>query len=140
MSPSLTAQCLIVFVVATCCYLHMCWGKFVFDDIEAIVNNKDVATSTPLEQVFYNDFWGSPITSKNSHKSYRPLTVLTYRLNYWWTGGRDPFSFHLFNVLLHGLASSLYLLTCVCVVGGTGVPLLASLLFAVHPIHSEAVR
>lgn len=112
----------------------------MFDDNEAIVNNNDVLTDTPLERVFYNDFWGNPITSKTSHKSYRPLTVLTYRLNYWWSGGLDPFSFHLFNVLLHGVASSLYLVTCACIVDNTGVPLLASLLFAVHPIHSEAVR
>jgi hypothetical protein len=29
-----------------------------------------------------NDFWGQDITKEDSHKSYRPLTVLTFRLNY----------------------------------------------------------
>jgi hypothetical protein len=32
-----------------------------------------------LGDVFLHDFWGDDIQSNVSHKSYRPLTVLTFR-------------------------------------------------------------
>ena len=54
-------------------------GGFVFDDTEAIVNNADVMPSTPYTVLFSNDFWGRSVVSNRSHKSYRPLTVLTFR-------------------------------------------------------------
>jgi hypothetical protein len=34
-------------------------------------------------QLLTDDFWGEPIASPNSHKSYRPLTVLSFRLSHW---------------------------------------------------------
>ena len=54
------------------------YGDFVFDDLEAIVNNQDVS-SGPVGDLFLHDFWGTNLTSSASHKSYRPLTVLTFR-------------------------------------------------------------
>lgn len=60
-------------------YLHSCfYSEFVFDDAEAIIKNKDV-TSNSLIDVFYHDFWGNKIASNLSHKSYRPLTTLSFR-------------------------------------------------------------
>ena len=93
---------------------------------------------TPLGNVFSNDFWGDPISSPESHKSYRPLTVLTFRWNRQ-LHGMDPLGFHVVNVLLHGLVSVLFHL----VLRRVGVPRMISLttvlLFATHPIHTEAV-
>lgn len=54
-------------------------GDFVFDDSEAILSNNDLKSETPLSDLFVHDFWGSKLDSKTSHKSYRPLTVLTFR-------------------------------------------------------------
>eukprot|EP01047_Picozoa_sp_COSAG01_P091823 COSAG01_NODE_23334_length_819_cov_0.929167_1_plen_195_part_10 len=34
-------------------------------------------------QLLSDDFWGEPMASPNSHKSYRPLTVLSFRLSHW---------------------------------------------------------
>lgn len=44
---------------------------------------------------------------EQSHKSYRPLCVLTFRWNYL-LHGLEPFGYHLVNVLLHCIASSIY--------------------------------
>uniref|UniRef100_A0A8C6L0U7 Protein O-mannosyl-transferase TMTC3 n=1 Tax=Nothobranchius furzeri TaxID=105023 RepID=A0A8C6L0U7_NOTFU len=85
------------------CYWNSLSCGFVFDDVSAILDNKDLRPTTPIRNLFLNDFWGTPMAEERSHKSYRPLTVLTFRLNY--------------------LTSSL----------------VAALLFAVHPIHTEAV-
>ena len=48
-------------------------------DIPAIVNNKDVTGASPWTSVWINDFWGTNIRERRSHKSYRPLTIITFR-------------------------------------------------------------
>ena len=103
------------------------------------------------------------MTASNlSHKSYRPLTILTFRFNYWLAGGLKPWEFHLFNVILHAVVSVLTLkLFSVFIstrkktsneneISLTGkstsiqfsapkASLVGALIFAVHPIHTESV-
>lgn len=69
----------VVFVFAVACFMNSYHGDFVFDDSEAILSNNDLKPETPLSDLFVHDFWGSKLDSKTSHKSYRPLTVLTFR-------------------------------------------------------------
>jgi protein O-mannosyl-transferase len=72
---------ILVFVLSIFAFHNSYFGDFVFDDLEAVVNNKDVSRSVDsqsLYELFQHDFWGSNLTSKTSHKSYRPLTVLTF--------------------------------------------------------------
>ena len=69
----------VVGVVALSCYLNGLTGDFVHDDIPAVTQNKDVLGLSPISQVFRNDFWGTAMSDMNSHKSYRPLTTLTFR-------------------------------------------------------------
>lgn len=68
-----------VFVTALGVYFNSLGGDFVHDDIPAIVRNQDVLGTTGLGQLLLNDFWGTPMSHPASHKSYRPLTVLTFR-------------------------------------------------------------
>lgn len=77
--PSTSVSMYIIVLLALVCFYPTLNGEFVFDDSEAVVNNEDVKLSTPLYQVFLNDFWGTRITHNASHKSYRPLAVLSYR-------------------------------------------------------------
>lgn len=60
-------------------YANSLDGEFVHDDIPAIVSNGDVTGANPVLSVFKNDFWGTPMSDPNSHKSYRPLTTLSFR-------------------------------------------------------------
>lgn len=103
----------------------------------AILSNPDVLPSTPLSRLWKNDFWGTAINSSNSHGSYRPLSVLTFRFNYWLSEFR-PWSYHFFNVVLHSISTYL-----VFTLGKSVLPsstqTSATLLFAVHPVHCEAV-
>jgi tetratricopeptide (TPR) repeat protein len=84
-----------------------------------------------------------------SHGGLRPLLNLTYTLN-WLAGDGSPFGFHLFNLLVH-------LVTTACVFAlarafvrafarhhahtddADLIAAWAALLFAVHPLHSEAI-
>ena len=143
---------ILIATVSILCYVNSCWGGFVFDDNEAILSNRDVTLNSSIVDVFNNDFWGTNIFHNNSHKSYRPLTVLTFRLNYWFTGDLNPFIFHLTNVIVHTVVCILYYQVCrhLCehfqnsnearIYNWSLIPLLASLMFAVHPVHTESVR
>uniref|UniRef100_A0A8C8K9X3 dolichyl-phosphate-mannose--protein mannosyltransferase n=1 Tax=Oncorhynchus tshawytscha TaxID=74940 RepID=A0A8C8K9X3_ONCTS len=141
-----------VALVALLCFINSYDGDFVFDDSEAIINNKDLIPSTPLNNIWRNDFWGSNLSSNNSHKSYRPLTVLTFRLNYLIAGGLHPVGFHVLNIGLHSLISALMIDMFSVLIGGLAydgngnrlnhapkASLLAGLLFAAHPVHTESV-
>ena len=74
---------------------------------------------------------------EQSHKSYRPLTVFTFRLNYL-VHELHPLGYHLTNVLLHAGVTLLYHHLCGTLLSGAAAAL-AALLFAVHPVHTEAV-
>merc|ERR1712037_828662 len=82
-------------------------NDFVHDDIPAIVRNPDVQGRTGFISLFKNDFWGKAMSEKTSHKSYRPLTVLTYRINRILTGSQ-AFFFHLTNILHSGFVYRLH--------------------------------
>ena len=132
-------------------YLSSLDGDFVFDDHRGILTNDDLnASKTSLFDLFQHDFWGGHMSRVESHKSYRPLTVLTYRYFNFYFSELRPYSYHLVNVLLHCMASLLFMCLSELVIGGKGAdvtclglplnwPTFAALLFAVHSIHTEAV-
>ncbi|XKL65096.1 hypothetical protein PGB90_005182 [Kerria lacca] len=129
----------IVIVISVFCYLNSLDGDFVHDDIPAISLNPDVLGTTSIIQLCRDDFWGTPMSDVNSHKSYRPLTVLTFRLNNWFFG-LHQFWYHLGNVLLHAICSGLFTRIALTIVGlQMHFAALAGALFASHPIHTEAV-
>lgn len=128
---------LLVFIISFVVYSNSLSCGFAFDDISAIRDNKDIRPSTPILQIFANDFWGTPIRKEHSHKSYRPLTVLTFRLNYLFDE-LNPYGYHLVNVLIHSIVCLLYYKLCFAFMPESA-SLIAALIFAVHPIHTEAV-
>lgn len=68
-----------VTATAVLSYVNSLSGDFVHDDIPAVVTNADVIGTNSLKQLFLDDFWGTPMEDANSHKSYRPLTTLSFR-------------------------------------------------------------
>ncbi|XP_068742906.1 protein O-mannosyl-transferase TMTC1-like [Montipora capricornis] len=121
------------------CYLNTLEYALVHDDVFAIKDNLDIRPETPLQNLLSNDFWGKPMWSNTSHKSYRPLCTLTFRMNYA-IHGLNPLGYHAVNVVLHCLVCLLYTYMC-DVVAFKSFPLaiLAGLLFSTHPVHTEAV-
>lgn len=65
--------------VAAACYANALYGEFVHDDVVAVVHNPDVLGTQPITALLTDDFWGTPLADPRSHKSYRPLTTLTFR-------------------------------------------------------------
>jgi tetratricopeptide (TPR) repeat protein len=107
-------------------YLNSFRGVFQFDDYNVIVGNRAVQSWA----AFLADLPGG----------IRPVLKLTYTLNR--TSGLGLFGFHLGNAALHA-ANAVLLLHVARGVGGGSVSVfaatLAALLFAVHPVQTEAV-
>lgn len=114
------------------------FNQFVHDDTPAIVRNKDVQGQTSIKDLLLNDYWGKPMSDPSSHKSYRPLTVLTFRLNRL-IFGRSPISFHMVNILLHLFMVDRIYEFLIGVKVKNQTSMIAAILFGLHPIHSEAV-
>ena len=124
--------------IAVLLYINTMDCGLCFDDEKAIRENPDLRPNASWGNLLKDDFWGFPINSTYSHKSYRPLTVVTFRLNYL-LHELQPMGYHLVNVLLHGAVCYLYVQLCGVVFSAVWPALIAGLLFAVHPIHTEAV-
>ncbi|XP_026167362.1 protein O-mannosyl-transferase TMTC2 isoform X2 [Mastacembelus armatus] len=124
--------------VALVLYVNTLGADFCYDDSRAIKTNQDLLPETPWMNIFYDDFWGTLLTHSGSHKSYRPLCTLSFRLNHA-VGGLEPWGYHLVNVVFHGAVTFLFTSLARLLLGRGLWSLLAGLLFASHPIHTEAV-
>eukprot|EP00795_Rhopilema_esculentum_P003214 gene3214-1530_t len=111
----------------------------VHDDVYAIKENADLRPETSWKNLLTNDFWGKSMTDNTSHKSYRPITVLTFRVNYF-LHGLDPFGYHFVNVVLHTFVSTLFYTFCNNnIFLDQNMSLATAAVFACHPVHTEAV-
>lgn len=101
---------------------------FVYDDRQYVVENPVVRGEAPI--------LGSSL-GRPEQALWRPVTVATWRAQ--WTPPFGPGPYHAFDILLHAATSLALLLLA----GRLGLPRLAglfgALLFAVHPVHAEAV-
>ena len=111
-----------VFVV----YAPALRGEFVFDDLAFVVSNELIRSPDGLRR-----FW---LTT--DAVDYQPLSFSAFWLQ-WRLWGRDPLGWHVVNVLLHAAVTLLVWR----VLRKHGVPgaAVAALVFALHPVHVEAV-
>ncbi len=119
---------LLVALVALLPYLNSWQGEFVFDDHSLIAEHKMV---TGAESAL------GLLTWVHAPDWYRPVTMLTYAANA--RLGESPFGYHLVNSILHAMVSLAVLRVAAVLLGSSIGAAAAALLFAVHPIHTEAV-
>ena len=125
-------------VVAAACYLSGLHGEFLDDDPLAIVDNPDARGDTSLRALLLHDFWGTPLASPASHLSWRPLTIMAFRLQHALVGF-DAHSFHAVNLALHAAVTALFALVCRPLLPFRSQRRLAALAFAAHAVHVESV-
>jgi protein O-mannosyl-transferase len=107
-------------------------GTKIYDD--AFIVGQDPRIHHPA---LWGQYWTKDWFNGGLDNLYRPLVSQSFALEMWLHGDR-PWIFHLVNVLLHAAAAAL-----VAELGrriaGSRVGLIAGLLFACHPTHSEAI-
>jgi len=108
-------------------YANALGNGFAYDDFSWVVDNPDF--NLPLAQMFWTPYGADGF--------WRPLTLLTQAANFAITN--KPFWHHLIDILAHaGVVVLLYQLL-LDIVGRPRAAFVAALLFAVHPLHTEAV-
>ena len=128
--------------LAALLYLGTLRNGFAFDDHPAIERNPCVQASDHCgwSDLLHTDFWGTLLSSDRSHRSYRPLAVVTLRLNALLATDGGAAGYHALNMLLHAVNTWLVWLHAARTFGGArSAALAAALIFASHPVNSEAV-
>jgi hypothetical protein len=126
--PLRAARIVAIALLAALPYLNGLNGDFVFDDV-GVIRDNPVIQRDPAWRVFTTVYEPGAL--------YRPLTMLSYVANA--RVDADPVGFHAVNVLLHvAVALAFYALALQLLAAPTAA-WIAAALFAVHPIHTEAV-
>jgi len=117
----------IVAAAAVLAYLNSFQGAFQLDDYMVVLSDPAVRS--------WGGWWS------DLGRGIRPLLKLSYAIN--WATGLGLFGFHLANLLIHLGNSILVLLLARKLTGSSSrmgcIALFTALLFALHPIQTEAV-
>jgi len=137
---------MILLLVSFAVYFNALFGDFVYDDKEQVVNNPWIRDIGNIPTIFSRSVWSFQ-PGLSTWNYYRPLMHIVYMLNYH-VFGLKPWGFHLVNILFHCGVSALVFL----IIRGfltehrvttssvyLSPPFMAAMLFASHPIHTEAV-
>ncbi len=113
-------------------YLGALWNGFALDDVSIIALNPRVHQWAGLWQAFREPYWPPALGAA----MYRPLAIATYALD--WQVGQVAWM-HAANLLWHAGVSVAVAGLVRRWTGSAEAALLAGLVFAVHPLHVEAV-
>jgi len=101
------------------------------DDNASIINNADIKDPANAGRIFRSSFFGGK-------HYYRPLVSLSFMAEYHFFG-LQPFYYNLTNLALHlSIAVTVFFLAFL-ILKDRGAAFFAALLFAVHPVQSDAV-
>ncbi len=141
----MTVAKVFLLLALACClaYANSLGGDFVHDDLEQVVNNKDIRSWSNLGKAFTASVWdfrekAGSLRVFTPPPFYRPMfTVLfttEFQLFGLWSQG-----WHLVNLLLHILCSFFIFKIIFHLSKSQRLAVIAALLFAVYSVHVESV-
>lgn len=127
-------QVLLISALAVITFLNTLDNAFVYDDVFTITDNYFIRDWGNFPFLFTNEYFHS-----SGEVTYRPVVTLSYFIDYslWHL---NPLGFHLTNVLLHTIGAVLVYTLLSIIIRNSTIPSLAGILFATHPILTEAVN
>jgi tetratricopeptide (TPR) repeat protein len=131
-SPPLRAV-LLILIAGGVVYSNSLQNGFTFDD-HAIVERNPVVHTSDIAEIWTSPYWPGGWR----YGLYRPVTTTSYALNRILTGP-GPAGFHAVNIALHVL-TALMVFVVVRIWLGEGGATTAALIFALHPVQTEAVN
>ena len=131
----LRVAALLAAIAATVAFANAIGNDFAYDDRLIVAGNEAIRSLKTLPGTFTEPYW--PDGRGRELGLWRPVATWVYGLQWaLWNG--HPAGFHLVNVMLNSLAAAFVVLLL-----GRLLPVSAALpgglLFAVHPVHVEAV-
>jgi tetratricopeptide (TPR) repeat protein len=131
--------CFLLLALALVAYGNSFEAGFVLDNRPVILDNPRLREpwSAAMRQIARTEYWW-PFAGQGL---YRPLTLLSYWVNYRLLGnGERPFGYHVVNLLLHSFNAMLaYALVLKLTARHRFAAFVAGAMFALHPIATEAV-
>lgn len=124
----------ILFFAAVVPYIGSTRGEFVFSDIPLVQEDPFYKEDRPFTDCWKRDYW----TDAMAQGLYRPLTVFSYWVNAKTAGIYSP-AFRAVNLVLHIFTVFIVFNLALRLGLGRMAALIAGVLFAVHPLHTEAV-
>ncbi len=115
-------------------YFNILNNEFVYDDVTLINDNPFINDASN----FFNNLLSSEYYKVTGSSTYRPIAEFTYFLFFRFFG-HNPFGYHVFNILFHGLNGILLFILMQKIVKRKTFSFTVSLLFLCHPAISEAV-
>ena len=125
----------LIFLLGALLYAHVLTGPFLYDDVTEILANPRVHRLSAIPGLIAGEFWRDTPGWPSLH---RPVTAATIPLLFI-LGEGASWPFHLANMILHGLVSCLLAAIVMRLTARTIPAVVAGVLFAAHPIHTEAV-
>ena len=126
----LMGVCLLVFA-------NSLTGGFVWDDEVQVVKNSRIR-SVDVGSAFGSGVWDFAVSEETRTNYYRPVQTLTYAVAYLLSGS-DPWAYHLLSLLYHVVAVTVLFGILIELSFSSRSAFVATVLFAVHPVHTEAV-
>jgi protein O-mannosyl-transferase len=129
---------LVLVAFAVVPYVNALRNGFALDDVAMIVENPLVRDVGNVRAIFGSNYWSRGAGLTGDPTLYRPLTVFTYAADFaMW--GPSASAFHAVNIVLHAATTVLLFLIAVELLGSSVAAFAAASIFAVHPLHTEAV-
>lgn len=126
----------IIFILPIFIYINTTQNGFVLDDEYVILQNP-VIRSVDLEKIFTSNY--VPIYDPTYAPGYRPITTLTFSINYLF-GELRPTGYHLVNIIIHAINSILAFLIALKLFKEKLFPAFGvALIFALHPVQTDVV-
>jgi hypothetical protein len=126
---------LLVAFVAVLVHWPALSNGFALDDVRLVEDNPAIVSLARIPKLFLEPYWNAP---GEHYGLYRPLTVASFAIDRGVLGA-GPFGFHLVSVVLHSAVAAMAWLALRRAGTHYGTALLGAGLFAVLPIHTEAV-
>ncbi|HEV7590647.1 MAG TPA: hypothetical protein VGO40_21235, partial [Longimicrobium sp.] len=121
-----------VALLAVLVYANALKNGVAIDDEYIVLRNPAVRGFSHLHDLLLGPYW------PQSTELYRPVTLVSFAVDWALTGGSIAWM-HAVNVLLHAAAAALVALLVWRLRGGATAAACAGAVFAVHPVHVEAV-
>ena len=128
-------------IISFAIYFNSLPNGFNLDDNAIIKDNPLVTSLKNVPKIFVTNYWANTPYEKGV-LLYRPIPVLTFAIDDYLWGGKE-YGFHLTNALINALNAVLLFYVLLFMFGDALKPryaALAALLFALHPVHTEAVN
>ncbi|MEO6130609.1 MAG: tetratricopeptide repeat protein [Saprospiraceae bacterium] len=124
-------------LLAVLVYIPSFTGGFTLDDNHIVEDNPLIRSLSNISKIWSSHYWAGKIDATDT-SLYRPLTLTSYALQYAMNGG-NPIPYHIINILLHALVCFALVKIVHLLFKNNYLTVLSGLLFAIHPIHTEAV-